>query len=158
MFRPLLPVIVLCLTACGGGPQNPAPLDVATSPESAVRNFMEAVADSNITRMGRFWGTAKGPAGVLRQPSDYQQRLGVTQAFLRNSPFRIIRIDPVSGDDKRRMVVVELSRADPDGNKCTKAIPFGVIDTGKHGWIVNAINLTLAGTPGRACSGPRPQS
>lgn len=154
MFRPLAPAVVLFALACGGGPQSPAPQDMATTPEGAVRNFMQAVADSNIARMGRFWGTAKGPAGVVRQPTDYEQRLGVTQAFLRNSPYRILRTDPVSGDDARKMVVVELSRADPDGTKCTKAIPFGVVNAGKHGWIVNTINLTLAGTPGRACSGP----
>jgi hypothetical protein len=149
--RALTPAALLVALACGG-PQQPAPEDMATTPEGAVRNFMQAVADSNIARMGRYWGTTKGPASIVRQPADYEQRLGVTQAFLRNSPYRIVRTDPVIGDDARKMVVVELSRADPDGNRCTKALPFGVINAGKHGWIVNAVNLTLAGTPGRACS------
>jgi len=145
---------MLLVLACGGGPQSPVPQDMATTPEGAVRNFMQAVADSNIPRMGRYWGTPKGPAAIVRQPADFEQRLGVTQAFLRNSPYRVVRTDPVMGNDARKMVVVELSRVDPDGKRCTKSLPFGVINAGKHGWIVNAVNLTLAGTPGRACSGP----
>lgn len=154
MFRPFAPAVMLLALACGGSPGNPAPEDMATTPEGAVRNFMQALADSNITRMGRYWGTPKGPASIVRQPADFEQRLGVTQAFLRNSPYRILKTDPVPGDDGRKTVVVELSRVDPDGTRCTKSLPFGVVNAGKHGWIVHAINLTLAGTPGRACAGP----
>jgi len=159
VFRRLAPVWAVLALACGAGPQAPAPEDSATTPEGAVRNFMQAVADSNIGRMGRYWGTAKGPAVVVRQPVDFEQRLGVTQAFLRDSPFRILKTDPVMGDEGRRTVLVELSRADPDGKRCVKSIPFGVVNVGRHGWIVNSINLTLAGTPGRACQAtPQPAS
>lgn len=158
MFRPFAPAVVLLALACGGAPGNPVPEDTATTPEGAVRNFMQALADSNIARMGRYWGTPKGPASIVRQPADFEQRLGVTQVFLRNSPYRILRTEPVAGDDARKTVVVELNRTDPDGKRCTKALPIGVVDSGKHGWIVHAINLTLAGTPGRACTGPSPSA
>ncbi len=127
------------------------PQESATTPEGAVRNFMQAVADSNITRMGRYWGTSRGPAGVVHHPADYEQRLFVTQSFLRGSPFRVQGTEPLGQDASRRLVRVELDRVDLDGNRCTRGVPFTVVNTGKSGWIVTAIDLTLAGTPGRSC-------
>lgn len=112
---------------------------------------MQAVADSNITRMGRYWGTSRGPASLVHHPADYEQRLFVTQSFLRDSPFHILRSDPISGDKDRQTVQVDLDRADPDGARCTRNVPFTVLNAGKHGWIVTSIDLTLAGTPGRSC-------
>lgn len=152
----LLPVVLCLLAACGGGSAGtPAPVENATTPESAVQNFMQAVADSNISRMGRFWGTRRGPASVTKSPADYTQRLGVTQIFLRASPFKIVRTDPVAGDDTRRVVVVDFDRANTDGTRCTRTLPVTVVQTSNHGWVVNAMDLSLAGTPGRPCSEPR---
>ena len=158
MIRRVAPVVMLLAMACGGGPGAPVPKDTATTPEIAVRDFMQAVADSNIAQMGRYWGTAHGPASETHQPADYVQRLGVTQAFLRQSPFRVLRSDPVAGDPSKHSVQVELSRTDLDGSKCTRAVPFTVVNTGKRGWIVTAIDLTLVGTPGRACAAPQKTS
>jgi hypothetical protein len=145
------PGLLLFSLACGGGPGAAIPVDSATTPEGAVRSFMQAVADSNITRMGRYWGTSRGPASVAHHPADYEQRLFVTQSFLRDSPFHILRTDPVGNDKNRQMVQVDLDRSDPDGSRCTRAVPFTVLNAGKHGWIVTSIDLTLAGTPGRSC-------
>jgi hypothetical protein len=147
----LAPVLVLLSIACGGGPGAAVPQDVASTPEIAVRDFMQAVTDSNIPRMGRYWGTSRGPASETRQPPDYVQRLSVTQAFLRASPYRILRSDPVASDPSRHIVEVELARTDVDGSHCVRNLPFTMLDTGKRGWIVTAIDLTLAGTPGRSC-------
>ncbi len=153
----LLPVLLCLLAACGGAPAGaPAPVENATTPERAVQDFMQAVADSNISRMGRFWGTRRGPATITRSPADYQQRLGVTQIFLRGSPFTIVRTDLVSGDAARRVVVVDLDRTNTDGTRCTRTLPVTVVQTNNHGWVVNAMDLSLAGTPGRPCSDPRP--
>ncbi len=150
VFRRLAPVLLLISGACGGGPGSTVPQDFAATPEIAVRDFMQAVTDSNIPRMGRYWGNAKGPASETRQPPDYVQRLLVTQAFLRQSPYRILRSDPVANDPERHTVEVELSRTDVDGSHCVRNLPFTMVNT-KRGWIVTAIDITLAGTPGRAC-------
>lgn len=140
--------------ACGGGSSTtqPSPSEAAATPDAAVRSFMQAVADSNITRMGRYWGTGKGPAAIVGQPADHQQRLTVAQAYLRRSPYRIVGMDPTADD--RMTVMVDLDRRDPDGASCVRQVPFGVVKTGKYGWIVLSIDLNQAGPPTRPC-GPR---
>lgn len=145
---------LLLAVACGGGggSQQPAPNETATTPDAAVRSFMAAVADSNITRMGRYWGTGKGPASIVNQPADHQQRLTVTQSYLRDSEFRVTRIDPVPNVNSRATVTVALDRRDANGTRCVKEIPFGVVNTTKYGWIVSSIDLNLAGAPGRPCT------
>jgi hypothetical protein len=146
-----LPALLLAL-ACGGGGggSQPSPNEAAATPDAAVRSFMQAVADSNITRMGRYWGSGKGPAAVVGQPADHQQRLTVTQSFLRRSAYRVVRMDPVSDD--KMTVVVDLDRRDPDGTTCVRQVPFAVIKTGKYGWIVSSIDLNQAGAPTRPCA------
>lgn len=153
MPRRILPVLVVFALACGGGQSagTPSPLVKATTADLAVKSFMQAVADSNIATMGRFWGSSGGPAAVTRQPADYEQRLGITQVFLRGSAYRIVRTEEVPGDAKRRVVHMELDRRDGDGSTCTRTVPVTVVDAGEHGWIVSAIDISQAGTPGRAC-------
>jgi hypothetical protein len=146
-----LPVLLVLLACGGGAPSQPGPDERAVTPDAAVRSFMAAVADSNIARMGRYWGTGKGPAEIVNQPADHQQRLTVTQSWLRHSQYRIVRMDPVS--EARMTVMVDLDRRDPDGTTCVRQVPFGVINTGKYGWIVTAIDLNLVGAPTRPCSG-----
>jgi hypothetical protein len=152
--RRLAPILLLLALACGGVPGNPVPEDVAPTPEVAVRNFMQAVADSNITRMGRYWGTTRGPASLTRHPSDYLQRLQITQAFLRGSPYRVLRSDPERDQPNRQSVTVEFTRTDRDGKSCARVTSIGVIRTGDQGWIITRIDLTDVGTPGRACASP----
>jgi hypothetical protein len=150
--------LLFVLLGCGGSSTAspaPAPEDKATTPEAAVRNFMQAVADSNITRMSRFWGTSRGPASETGQPADYEDRLVVTQAYLRHSPFRLVRTDALPNQADRRAVQVEFERADADGKQCTRAVPFTVINTNDDGWIVVALDLNLIGTPGRSCVTPK---
>ncbi len=156
MFRPLFVALLPVLLACGPGPGAAAPKDEAASGTDAVRNFMQAVADSNMNRMARFWGTPSGPAAVVRQPNDYEQRLVVTQAFLRLTPYKILGTEPWGTDANRQLVRVELNRTDPDGRNCARVVPFGTVKT-SAGWIVASIDLSLAGTPGRSCAeSPRP--
>jgi len=154
--RPWVCGAVLLSVACGGSGASPAPQEMATTPEGAVRNFMQAVADSNITRMGRYWGTSRGPASTTGQPQDYVQRLSITQAFLRDSPFKVSKTDPVVNDPARQTVHLEFDRSDRDGKRCIRKVPFTVVNTGKQGWIVTAIDLTQVGTPGRSCTAPIP--
>ncbi len=157
MSQRWLPALMLAL-ACGGGggggaAAKPSPSDVATTPDAAVRSFMAAVADSNIARMGRYWGTGKGPAAIVGQPADHQQRLTVTQSYLRNTPYRVVRMDPAPND--RMTVTLDLDRHDPDGTTCVRRVPFGVVNTGKYGWIVASIDLNQAGAPSQPCAGQR---
>lgn len=118
---------------------------------------MQAVADSNIMRMGQYWGTSRGPAAQNHQPADYEQRLIVTQAFLRRTPYKVLGTEPWGTDANRQTVSVELQRTDPDGRTCIRVVPFGAVQT-NSGWIVVNIDLSLAGTPGRSCaSAQRPK-
>jgi hypothetical protein len=145
---------VLLLAACGGGSAaGPAPSLSATTPEGAVRLFLQSVADSNVAGMARLWGTASGPASVTGKPQDYPRRLEVTQLFLRNSPYRVTSTTPVPSDNDRKQVQVELDRTDIDGKRCVRTMSVVVVNAGKHGWIVEAIDLNQAGTPGRSCTG-----
>lgn len=145
--------LLLFLAACGGGRTAPAPsVAPASSPEGAVRSFLAAVADSNIPLMGRYWGTARGPASVTGQPADYQRRLTVAQIYLRNAPYKIVRIEAEAGNPNRQIVTVELDR-----RECVRAVPFTTVKTADSGWIVAAIDLNLAGTPGRPCAVPKPE-
>ena len=152
MSRRLVLGLLCVVLGCGGGAAAGAsPEDTATTPEAAVRNFMQAVAYSNITRMARFWGTSRGPAAITGQPADYRDRLVVAQAFLRRSPFRLVRTEVVPAQTERRAVQVEFERTDADATTCTKQVPFTALQAGKHGWIVVAIDLNQIGTPGRSC-------
>lgn len=146
------PVLLLVLACGGGGGSQPSPSETATTADGAVRSFMQAVADSNITRMGRYWGTSKGPASVINQPADFRERLTVTQSYLRNTPFRVIRMDPVPNEADRMTVTVDLDRHDPGGATCVRQVPFTAVKTTKYGWIVSSIDLNLAGAPSRPCS------
>lgn len=146
-----LPALLL-LAACGGGAQagTTGPSDNAATADAAVRQFMQAVADSNISRMARYWGTNKGPAAVTRVPADFSQRMTLTQNYLRNSPYRIISMDPV---DKNRMTVTtEFTRSGPGATKCMKRMPVEVRDMGKYGWVITSMDLTQVGAPTRPCS------
>ncbi|HXG43185.1 MAG TPA: hypothetical protein VNJ71_00360 [Gemmatimonadales bacterium] len=146
--------LLVLLAACGGGRTAPPPtVAPAASPEEAVRRFMAAVADSNIPLMGRHWGTARGPASVTGQPADYQRRLTVTQLYLRNTPYKIVRIEAEGGNPTRQVVTVELDR-----RECVRAVPFTTVKTADGAWIVAAIDLNLAGTPGRPCAAPKPDA
>jgi hypothetical protein len=145
--------LITLLVGCGGGGSaaSPGPASTSDNPETAVKNFMQAVADSNISRMSQLWGTAKGSAAETRKPDDYERRMIITQLYLRGASYRIIRVDPVIDDATRQLVTVDLNRGE-----CTKSVPFTVVNTGKD-WIVNQIDLNLAGTPVRPCEPAVPE-
>ncbi len=51
---------------------------------------MQAVADSNLDKMASLWGTRQWSGLQDRQPPDYEQRIAIMQAYLRNDGFRLI--------------------------------------------------------------------
>jgi hypothetical protein len=104
---------------------------------------MQAVADSNVAKMATLWGTSRGSAAKTGQPQDYQRRVAIMRAYLRNDSFRLTS-DARETDD-RRALSVELRR-----QTCTWHVPFVVIRTGE-GWLINQVDLTAAGNPSRPC-------
>lgn len=147
-----LPMLLL-LAACGGGGgaalSSAGPSENATTADAAVRQFMQAVADSNINRMARYWGSSKGPAAITGQPADYIQRMTVTQAYLRRSPYRVVSMNPI--DKQRMLVTTEFDRGTPGSTTCAKQMGIEVRDMGKYGWIVTAMDLNKVGSPARPC-------
>ena len=130
------------LAACGGG--RPAPVQPVQTASGAVQGFMQAVADSNLAKMATLWGTASGPAAKTRQPPDYERRIVIMQAYLRNQSFRVTSDVPESPN--RRDVQVELKR-----QTCTWSVPFVAVKSGDGTWLVNQVDLTAAGNPARPC-------
>ena len=135
---------VLLLAACAGSGGTPA-TQPATSATSAVRSFMQAVADSNVDKMATLWGTASGPSSKTRQPPDYLRRVAVMQAYLRHQSFRITSEVP-GPDQNRRALQVEIKR-----DTCTWSVPFVAVKTAGVAWIVNQVDLAAAGNPARPC-------
>jgi hypothetical protein len=142
-MRQLLLPVALLAGACGGGAPSPEP--ISSSPE-AVRAFMRAAADSNLSRMAQLWGTASGPASETH-PKNLDKILVVLQAYLRGDSTRIVSDVAIPGDDNRRKVSMALYRG-----TCMKQIPVTTIRLGNNrGWIVNSVDVSFAGNPARPC-------
>jgi hypothetical protein len=107
---------------------------------------MQAVADSNVEKMAMLWGTASGPAAKTNQPPDWQRRVAVMQAYLRNHSFRIVSDTP-EADQTRRALQVEIRR-----DTCTWSVPFVAIKSRDGTWLVTQVDLAAAGNPARPCS------
>lgn len=140
---------VLFLVACGGG-GGPADVQPATSGNEAVRSFMQAVADSNVEKMASLWGTANGPASKTNQPSDWQRRIAIMQAYLRHQSFRITSDQPEAAEN-RRALQVEIKR-----DTCTWTVPFVAVRVPNGSWLVTQIDLAAAGNPARPCTNGAP--
>jgi hypothetical protein len=143
--RPVLLAAVLaaCGAACGGG-STASPVTPTKSAKSAVESFMQAVADSNLTRMAELWGGTAGPAGRTGRPPDYERRIAVMQAYLQNESHRIV--GDVPEGEARHAVQVEIRR-----QLCSWVVPFSAIRLADGTWIVNQVDLTAAGNPARPC-------
>lgn len=137
--------IGLLLAACGGG-GGAKPAEPQTSAAGAVRSFMQAVADSNVDKMASLWGTANGPASRTRQPPDWERRVAIMQAYLRNDSFRITSDVPEQADPSRRAQQVEIKR-----QTCTWTVPFVTVKARDGSWLVTQVDLAAAGNPARPC-------
>lgn len=131
------------LAACSGG-RSTAPVQPANTAAGAVKSFMQAVADSNVTKIASLWGTSKGPASKTGQPPDYERRVAIMQAYLRNDSYRLISDVPES--NSRRALQVEIKR-----QTCTWNVPFVAVKTGDGSWVVTQVDLAAAGNPARPC-------
>jgi hypothetical protein len=106
---------------------------------------MQAVADSNVEVMASLWGTVNGPAARTKQPPDWQRRVAIMQAYLRNHSFRITSDEPEAGAD-RRALQVEIKR-----DTCTWSVPFVAVKSRDGSWLVTQVDLAAAGNPARPC-------
>ena len=146
MIKQLGVLVLVALVACGGATgKSPAAPGPVTSPRGAVEQFLQAVADSNLQKMASLWGTAAGPAAKTNQPPDYQRRIAVIQAYLKNEGTAVTG-DAPDGSPDRHLVQVELRR-----DLCTKVVPFTVIRLADGTWLVNQVDLEAAGNPARPC-------
>lgn len=112
---------------------------------------MQAVADSNLGKMGSLWGTASGPAAKTNQPPDWQRRIAIMRAYLRNDSFRITSDVPET-DENRRGLTVEIKR-----RTCTWTVPFTTVKIRDGSWIVTQLDLAAAGNPARPCQDGAPR-
>jgi hypothetical protein len=136
----------LALAACGGAGAGTPPVKPAGTAAEAVQSFMQAVVDSNVAKMASLWGTAAGPASKTRQPSDYERRVTIMQAYLRSDDSRIASDTPENPPTKHA-VQVEIRRA-----ACTWMVPFVVIQLADGSWLVNQVDIAAAGNPARPCN------
>jgi hypothetical protein len=95
--------------------------------------------------MASLWGTANGPASKTRQPPDWERRIAIMQAYLRNDSFRVTSDVPES-DPNRRAQQVEIKR-----QACTWSVPFVSVKSRDGSWLVTQVDLTAAGNPARPC-------
>src|SRR5919106_232915 len=132
------------LAWCGGG-SNPATVAPSNSARGAVQSFMDAVADSNLAQMANFWGSTGGPAARTGQPPDYERRIAIMHAYLRNESHRIVSDTPDAAGT-RHALQVEIRR-----QLCSWLVPFTAIKLGDGTWIVSQVDLTAAGNPAQPC-------
>jgi hypothetical protein len=153
--RSWLLTAAVALAACGGTSRtssaqssvSPAQDVAAAAAEATVQGFMQAVADSNLAKMADLWGSAKGPASKTKEPKDYERRIVVMQAYLRESPHRIVSNQQEGTNASRRVVQVEMER-----DKCSKMVPFLLVKAGNGAWLINSIDLAILGSPGANCN------
>jgi hypothetical protein len=148
-MRKTVLAIAAILAGCGGQ-QGSAPTTPVASSSQALREFMSAAADSNLTRMAELWGSSRGPAAQTRIPDNYEKRLAVIQSYLRADSSRVVSDMPYTGDDDRRRLVVQIFR-----QGCMKQIPATMLRV-KGGWMVLDVELAAAGNPARPCEPPGP--
>jgi hypothetical protein len=139
---------VLGVACGGGGSQIPVPATM----NDAVNQFLDAVHSKDIPRMGRLWGSARGPAVQWMSDSVLQMRMTVVQRYLTAPGYRIVE-GPLSvpGRSDRRLFQVELQRP-----QCPHVQPIEVVQTRSGGWLVADVHLESAGTPGTCAPGTRP--
>jgi hypothetical protein len=135
--------------ACGRGRSQ---IPVPATMNDAVNQFLDAVQAKDIPRMGRLWGSTRGPAAQWMSDSVLQMRMSVVQRYLTAPGYRIVEGPlPVPGRSDRRLFQVELQRP-----QCPHMQPIEVVQTRSGGWLVADVHLESAGTPGSCRPGTRP--
>ena len=139
---------VLALGACGGSAasKGSGPVAPMTSSYQVATAFMQAAADSNLTRMAQLWGTRDGSAAETGNLIGWEKRIMVMQVYLRGDSTKIVSDMPATGEDSRRKVMLALYRSG-----CVKQIPATLVRTKSGGWLVEGVDFATAGNPARPC-------
>jgi hypothetical protein len=138
-----LPCLML-LAACAGNSAAPGAA-AAHSPESTVNAFLAAARDTNLAGMAEYWGGSAGPAGTSKQPPDYEKRIRIMQKYLTSDSAKLVALGSVDGHPDQVMVTMKLFLA-----KCQNSVPF-IVGKWKSQYLIQNVDVTLAGTPGRPC-------
>lgn len=148
-MRRLVVLLSVLGVACGGGrTQVPAPMTM----NDAITQFFDAIQARDVQRMGRLWGTARGPASTWMSDSALVMRMTVVQRYLSSNGYRIVEGPlPVPGTEERKMFRVELQRTD-----CNHVQPIELIHARRGGWLVYDVHLESAGGTGQPCQRPTP--
>lgn len=80
----------------------------AATPEGAIREFFSAMREGDYEAMGRFFGTASGPAEHRLGPSQVTQRMTILAQLLSHTGMAVQKADSVAADGDRRTYPVEL--------------------------------------------------
>lgn len=145
MTRRLVPYLLAVLAACGG---NPAPATPSpATPADALAGFLDAVRQSDLSRMGQLWGSERGPAANWMDPQELNKRVAVIQKYLGHSGYRVVEGPmPIPGQSRRMAFRVELRRQD-----CVHVQAIDVVRVNRGGWVVQDVHLGEARSPVQAC-------
>ena len=123
------------LAACGGHPRAQVPLPATM--EDALTRFLDAVQHRDYQRMGRLWGTSRGPAAEWMSDSLLQMRMTVVQRYLDATDYKVIEGPlPVPGRKDRRLYRVELQ-----SSQCVHVQPIELVQASRGGWLVYDVHL-----------------
>jgi len=117
----------------------------------AVTQFMGAVKANDLDRMGRLWGSERGPAVTYMKPDVLKKRVQVLQIYLAHDGYRVLEgPQPVPGKDNQRNYRIELQR-----RECNVTTSLDVVRANNGGWLVYNVDLANLANPASACK-PRP--
>lgn len=134
-MRRLTVLLALLGVACGGhgASQTPAPATM----QDALTRFLAALKDGDVQRMGRLWGTARGPAAEWMPDSTLQMRMAVVQHYLDADGYKVVEGPlPVPGHQNRRLFHVEMQSP-----QCVHVQPIELIQASRGGWLVYDVHL-----------------
>ncbi len=134
-LRLLLAAVVLGdLLACSArqAAVRPAP----SSPEATVGQFLAAVNANDHDRMAALWGDERGPSSVvMRNAARRDSLMTIYQHLLASDSVRVVASEPVSGNTSRRLLRMELFKA-----QLRVTVPFTLAPQREGGWLVMAFD------------------
>lgn len=113
----------------------------------AVTQFLAAVKANDLERMGRLWGSERGPAASYMKAEELKKRVSVLQIYLAHDSYRVLDgPQPVAGKDNQRTYRVELQR-----RECNVTTSMDIVRANNGGWLVYDVHLESLNNPANAC-------
>jgi hypothetical protein len=106
----------------------------AATASDAVKEYIRAASDSNLSRMEELFGTDKGNS-IHIHVADLQKRMVITQAYLARVSARIMGEVP-GAKNHEKDVTTELSVG-----SCRVVTSVTAVQSAKDGWLVRNLNL-----------------